>query len=647
MRLNNYIYFFIIFTYSICSISIGLSFFDSNASPSNWTIYTSAIIFFINISLVLKFKQYISKSNKFKNMSLIFFISYICIIAGAVRANYEYSNRDIWVDEVSQFERSTFQVHGKDITTDAAVEQQPPLHYYLNYLSYKIFKFQKVAPRFITLLYYFFLCFLLPFVSYYFTHSKFITATIPLILVSSYQISFYSIEGRPFLLTVFFGFIYLAILYNRIINSSQESSYNPEEHNHSRLLTISSGILLVLTVSIQPVLLMISVVIPQIIILKKKEFLKLFIDHILIALLTSPVLYIIYTKSKHLNQFKEKLTFPKFIEHFNHNIEELWYFTYNFNKVYLLFLVTIVTLTFIAKKKKEYFARFLVPNLLLPITLIVFMTIFINWNIYHRYYIIINSLMLITLILLAHQFKKNLLGKVFLMIYIGTMAYDTNRSFDAYYSKFQHRISNEQVYTFFSQFTKANDVALFLNFNYLGQWRGDYWVANKFYYGDKFKKAILLKKNIMNDTIPFIDPKLIKAGDSPIDVFILQRFNWNKVFLHRSYQEFGLQYVRNFKNDYNIFKVTIDSIKQWKTILRNIKQKVPEHFRFSTLEALIYYAVKERNQSEFEALIEEYKNTDPYPEDMTDFKNNGYILDMKAEKLKRVKSMRESWIRGY
>ena len=647
MLINYYIQIILFFTYTLFTISLSLSFFDDKASPSIWTYYTTILALlgftiFTYKTIRLKLKDF-----KNKNLSSVLLISSVCLLVGSLNAYTQYSKRDIWIDEVSQFERSSLQAHENDITINAAIEQQPPLHYYLNYLSYKIFGNTKIAPRFFSIVFYLLFCFVTPIFAFLITGSILNSALSSLLVLASYHLTFYSIEGRPFILAAFFGFIYLISIFNRIELLSRNEKVSPLLDTSSRINTIASAVLLALTISIQPALLMLVVVLPQIFSSTKKNFIKIFSEHALVAFLLSPIFFIIYKKSVEMNQFREQISVSSLIANLKTNTVELWYFLISTNITYLFLIMIIFILFTKSKDRLRYTAQIVLPNILLPTSILVFMTIFINWGVYHRYYIIMSSLTLVSIIYLLREFKVNNPTNKFIYIFLLLLTFDLGQTIDSKYSKFQELIPTEKIYRFLSKNAKKDDLALFLNFTLLGQWRGDYWVAQNIYYTEEKRTAKLLKKSLGNDSIPYISKSDLNRSQEPTSIYLLQRLNWNKVQLTNLYKKLNLEYLGSFNKDYFIFKKTIRSINEWKIFLRDIIKNVDREFRFAPLEALIFYSISEKNEQEFQLLMKEYVTTKAHPKEGSNYEKSEYILNMENEKAKRIKLLNEAWINGY
>ncbi len=647
MLINYYIQIVLFFAYTLFTISLGLSFFDDKSSPSIWTCYTSILALLSFTILAYKTTRLKLKDFKYKNLSSVLLISFVCLLAGSLNAYNQYSKRDIWIDEISQFERASLQAHESDITINAAVEQQPPLHYYLNYLSFKTFDNTKIAPRFFSIVFYLLFCFVTPIFAFLITGSILNSALSSLLVLASYHLTFYSIEGRPFILAAFFGFIYLISIFNRIELLSRNEKVSPLLDTSSRINTIASAVLLALTISIQPALLMLVVVLPQIFSSTKKNFIKIFSEHALVAFLLSPIFFIIYKKSVEMNQFREQISVSSLIANLKTNTVELWYFLISTNITYLFLIMIIFILFTKSKDRLRYTAQIVLPNILLPTSILVFMTIFINWGVYHRYYIIMSSLTLVSIIYLLREFKVNNPTNKFIYIFLLLLTFDLGQTIDSKYSKFQELIPTEKIYRFLSKNAKKDDLALFLNFTLLGQWRGDYWVAQNIYYTEEKRTAKLLKKSLGNDSIPYISKSDLNRSQEPTSIYLLQRLNWNKVQLTNLYKKLNLEYLGSFNKDYFIFKKTIRSINEWKIFLRDIIKNVDREFRFAPLEALIFYSISEKNEQEFQLLMKEYVTTKAHPKEGSNYEKSEYILNMENEKAKRIKLLNEAWINGY
>jgi hypothetical protein len=371
-----------------------------------------------------------------------------------------------------------------------------------------------------------------------------------------------------------------------------------------------------------------------------KNYLK---THIFAALAISPYIYLIYSESSKVGKIKKSLSFSQYKDSVIENIQLYLEFLYTYNKTYLTLAILSLLFCLIIKKRKKILAIVVLPLVLFPLINISVLVYAINWTIWERYSIATNSL---TLVMSVYLFQMISPKKLLVSFYLTTLCivgtYDFYTSQTNTDKKFQYSIRTSKMYESISRLSTSNDdLAIFLNFNYLGRWRGDYWVAKEIYYDESMSNARLISTQIKTGSIPYIPPREFKTSKKR-RVFLVQRDTWTFYKLS-SISQIEAHDNTSTKGDYSIYSVSVSSVAEWKVFLELIVKKMPEFYRHSIYEALIYYAAAENNSEDFELYISEYSKLNPKAKHDKRYNENGFTIDLAARLKSNIDYFHQVW----
>jgi hypothetical protein len=183
---------------------------------------------------------------------------------------------------------------------------------------------------------------------------------------------------------------------------------------------------------------------------------------------------------------------------------------------------------------------------------------------------------------------------------------------------------------------------MYLNFNYLGRWRGDYWVAKEFYYNNNIHNAELTGTYINVGSIPYIPHRYFKDKKNK-NIYLLQRKSWT-AFSLKKVKELKDLTTQEISSDYQLFQLNINTIDEWKNFLITLKNQLPESLRFSIYETLIYYAAIEQNKLLFDKLLDEYEKLNPKPINEYYYEVNPFKLDFTTIIKENSDYFKQNWI---
>jgi len=626
----------IVFTYlSFILLSLTVALIQNGSTMTGYTYLYLATSIALVIGLISNYK-----SETFTKVRLplrLWLIILITIVGSALIVIKEHTGRGIWVDEYSQFHQVSF-VHNDyihDISVIAAGEQQPPFHYILSYLSYKTFGMTEIGVRFFSIITFFIICFSVPLMSFLLTKSLTISLVSSIFILSNFDLTFYSVEARPFIMVLLWSILYLFYYVSEGYSSRKlQSSF----------LSLSLIFFAATSTSIQPISLMVALFLIKIILSKRQQIFNFFRDHALIALVTSPFFYLIYRESSSLGKIKNISPLTTLLSKYIDNILSLSDLLYIQNKtLYLVIIVSFLVIFIKEGNKKVKIGSFLLLPLFI-LTNILILSYSVNWSIWPRYSMIINSISLIVLIKsLSNIAEKKLFLYTIIALLLSTFTLDLNHYYYSTFTQFQNQLKTKEMYKYLGEKTNETDIAIFMNFNFLGRWRGAHWVAKEIYYNFSNSKINnLLDEYMEDDSIPFIPAQYLSDKTTPTNVYILQRKTWTHFSLKNIKDSKVLEQVEEFGNDYTLYKIRVKGIEDYKKKLISIYAEIPEPFRFSILEALILYSVSENNTNDFEKLIADYNDLDPQKDMLEIYNENPFqrnLIEIKNRKIKYMKDL--------
>jgi len=515
-----------------------------------------------------------------------YLIASVSIALGVLIVCNQLQSRGIWVDEYTQFKASTSINNISTIIDRAAYEHQPAYSYVFSHLSYKLFGNHEIAVRLFAICSFLATLFLFPIIIAIIYKNKLYTFLAALTLLSLTQLKFFSIEARPFILICLFAILYILSL------------KEARGHKGPILSLCSTTFLLAMTSSIQTVLLPISITLVMLVqsIRNLKAIKRILLPQILAAIIMIPFIVVIYKASVATDNIKDSISLAEYLSSLKHI--SVAYLKDIFLESWLLCLGIILSITSIPSRKKLTITRSIVPFLVI---MFLFFTYYINWNFYTRYLILLNILILFSLFEILKASSKKLSYLVIMLVLIAVTrdlySFKTISS-----SRFQASIKTRELHQYLNINASNNDFVIMLNFNNIGHWR-----AHSF-----FSKEIYAKNSSVNyietgfgaGSVPLIPKDKFTKESSK--VFIIQRMNWNKVPIKSILKKSEILEERTLGTDFNIYKTNINSLEKWKDFIARAYKAVPQEYKHSPLETLIFYTIREKNPEKFKEYVEQY-----------------------------------------
>jgi hypothetical protein len=230
-----------------------------------------------------------------------------------------------------------------------------------------------------------------------------------------------------------------------------------------------------------------------------------------------------------------------------------------------------------------------------------FFTYYINWSFYTRYLILLNIVVLLSFFEILKVSPKKLTYFIVVLILIAS-ARDLYRFKLIANNKFQTSIKTRELHQYLNANASKNDFAIMLNFNNIGYWRAHSFFSKEIY--AKVGSINYIYTGFGSDSVPLI-PKERFTTDNP-SVFIIQRMNWNKISIKTILKKSEILEEKKLGTDFNIYKTNINSLKKWKSFIHRAYEAVPIEYKYSPLETLIFYAIREKNPEDFKKYVAQY-----------------------------------------
>ena len=552
-------------------------------------------------------------------------------------------------------------VYGENTIQEAYQQQQPPLDYYFSSFSHSLFGANKFALRFHAMLFYLLLCLILPLGLWFFCSSLWISGVGAFLFLFNDVIYSNSINGRPLSVALLTGFLFL-FFWLSYCNKREE------DQKLSLFPVVSSQYLFVMSIGVQPVIFVVTLFLSSFWLLikgKKEIFKKLFFSNIVTLILTAPIYFKIYEYMIKMNKFKtvSAKSFSSYISNFDMAwmFEKYVLFFYKEMPLFFLTLALIFIFSLIIKK------RMITNLIIISSTLLIFPLIFdplfqvgSKWNIVNRYIIVFSLFLILFVVLVLKEikimvnekenqskdeknqkisrlfFKKMKFLKIIRIVPLFVL-FVLEGGFQA--SKilkkekpFDHYTDNsaKQVYDYLAILGSSKDLVLHFSLSYFGCPRDDLdfnpkgvlfhsshshpQIINHYYCltTHRFCDLVYIIDDLEKFTettntklfLVVVDPKM-RGNHYDITYSILSQ-------MIRPSQKFGKYYVFEL-----IFSPDFDKKTQYLQFLSRLLEKTPETHRSSLYETLIYYAYKDKRRADFDRLLEEYRNTQAFLDEIS------------------------------
>ncbi len=339
----------------------GLSFITYSASNFVFNIFDIYFLLCLLLCCPLLFTGGEDKSHgdsSLNTKNVLFFT----LVYFAVRL-MKFNEMNIWIDEYSQYRRSL----SRDLYQSAFAESQPPLDYLFTFLSVQLFGAKAFALKVGPLLWGYLSLFALFFMGQTLKVSKKINLLMTTLYLGHPLIIGYHLEGRPYSLALFLGFL----CFNAHLSFKKNKT--------SPLHLLSANILFLLSIGLQPVVFIISTFLSFVLILPHKKRTYTLVNFFSLLLVIPLYLWLISKNSNGFHGDNDTLIFS-----FN--------FTTRFFEEGLLFLkgsllytgIFVISLLYSKHKFKKNLPSFIPLFLFILLNFIIFSTL-IKWNFHLRY----------------------------------------------------------------------------------------------------------------------------------------------------------------------------------------------------------------------------------------------------------------------
>lgn len=643
---------FLSFFLLYCSIvSIYLSFLKNQQFDFRSVFFTLTLVslflfsvrqFYQIIFLPKIFINGLKKIKKNKKLSILLIICFLNLIIGFYGVYSQYP-RTPHNGEIYQ----SFSVfRSNNAMRESYRQQQPPLDYYFSSFSNQLLGKSKFAIRFHSMMFYLLLSFILPLLLYFFCPSFLALGFGAFLFSLNHVVRLNSVNGRPLSLALLTGFLFLFFY----MFYCKDDNY---KKNNSLFPVIASQYLFVMSIGFQPVVFIISLFISSFYLLfqnRKTVFKKLFLSHIVTALLSLPFYIKMYSFGRGAYKFKK----PSFnnINSYMENYDILDLLKKYFYPFYeqltpflLLLLCGLVVVIFIRKKIPGLIFQIGIALIIFPLFFDFLFKMIMNWNVFNRYFIVW-SLFLIFFFVMAFyeisQYLKRKKWKIrFLLIpvsvlflwnsYSQILAINQESRFRAPYRD----DSVKKTYDYLKEKGGPKDIYFEISLVQPPVYREDPLNNLKFFFYDP--KVHPIKGNYQltitetppffyeqtGDKIYYINWKQIPKTKNQKIFFIAvndQTDAGNKTpsILSRLLQEKRIGRLSIFKW---ILKGK-NREKEYKEFLSNLIEQTPPKYRASLYETLLYYACKNKNRIYSAQLLREYKALEFFLDKQTGYGSN-------------------------
>lgn len=381
----------------------------------------------------------------------------------------------LWLDEYIEYQQAFL---WSDLVQQAALVQQPPLGLLFRRLGLIFFGTTEFGLRVSSV----FFSGLFGLINYVwikdFSQNRLYSLLGSLFVGLNYWLLAYSIEARPYTISLFFCALFLYFLTDHLTRPNDSKKIN--------LYLTTSAVLWLLSISMQPLLfisLLIAMSLFVALVKKTPKWLSLFFSLMLSFIIYLPFLYLIVKKSTEYLRpsfLDTTLLWPRFIEDF-------WFIHTLFvpNKVYLIIIFLMLSFFIAAclfnkKSKKIYLTLGATVGLYLFITLFSFY-LKINWGLSHRY--LLTVLVLVYYLFLFSFFSLVLKRavKTFILLTLVSLS-----CFSIFSSDIIKPINHDWrgLYTLMQNKATTQSRAYVFSFESPGRWHEEVFVAPEFYLKD-------------------------------------------------------------------------------------------------------------------------------------------------------------------
>lgn len=579
-------------------------------------------------------KVHFFKKNKWLVILLI--ICFVSFLFGLFNVYTQYT-RGTFVDELTQFLRS---VKLSSVLEAASMEQQPPLDYYFSAFVSELWDQQsKFSLRFHAMIFYLLLSFMIPMGLYRFCSSFAISIAGTILFLINHVIYLHSVYARPLSLALLTGFLFLFFYL----------SYCDNKHNVKKPLfpVIASQYLFVMSIGLQPVVLILSLFLSSFWLLfenKKHIFKRLLLSHFMTALLALPIYLNMMFISYDLHKFN-LFSFETIIRYFNNLDVPLLFKNYffPFYEQMILFLLLLcfmlVVMISIRKKISTLIAIMLTALILFPLIYDMIFHIIIKWPFFNEWYFIVLSLPLILFVIISLK-EINLYMKqkrlripcltliTLLFFYTSYLQIVSIKSETRYHFPYMEN-NIEEIYAYLREKGKPNDIAMDFSLNNILDTYGSDVYLNRFlFYKPKLHPKVISRRylpiklkyksaNKRTFGTYYINPKLFQNGNQKL--FLITADIEDRVMTRKAHSVLSSFMTGQKFGSYIVFELkfkTSNKEKEYMGFLYSLLEKTPKEQSTILYETLLYYACEQANARVFQRLLKEYRELEPYFQDM-------------------------------
>ena len=430
---------------------------------------------------------------------------------------------------------------------------------------------------------------------------------------------------------------------------------------------ICSQYLFIFSIGLQPVIFTITLFLSSfwLFFYSQKEILKkLLLSHIITAILCCPIYFKILTFGKSAKKFKE-ISFSSILHYFRElSLFDLMqkYLLVFYSKMSLSFLLLILAWILLTALKKQR------PNkktLLLLSSVFIFPLLFdfifqvgIHYKMEFHYFIIFSLILIFLFIFICQDLNKHLKYKknyfyilsAFLVLFftnawLQTLKINQSIKFFKFYSGYKV----DQIYDYLKKKGCPEDFAIEIRLMPVLAPRFSYIKNQRILFYDPKKHPALINYFKKYTTSPpffyeedsfsiyYIDWNK-NSHDKNQQVFFITRKDKISVERHEnaSYQILSQFLPEKLIGNFAIFTLTLSSQnkeEEYIRFLQQVKDKTAKRYQSSLLETLIYYSYKKKKKSEFNKLLQEYREINSYQPEYVKI----YKYPSRFDHLRRVK----------
>lgn len=613
-----------------------------------FTLIAFTLTMFHQIYKFFQEKLHLSWKNFFKchtadkkNIITLILIVVLTVITAYTHVHSQYP-RGLHVAELAQYGSS----ESKDVIKSAWVQQQVPLDYYFHAFTHSLFERGKLAVRFHAISFYLILSFILPIGIWFLSSSLWVTGIGSLLFLANHSITLHSVDGRPLSLVLLTGFLFL--FFYLLFFMKEEKKTNIL--NIELLSILASQYLFVMSIGLQPVILVISLFLSSFLLFNKKRevFKSLFLTHCATGILSLPF----YTKMISFGESSHKFSavtwgkLASYIKNFNIGLVFQTYFFPFYEQLKYFFFYLVVgafTLMIFKRKKSDVILTLILTSTIFTLIFDLIFTSFINWWSNKWYFIVLGPLPIFLATFILKDFltftNSSPSGKKFKkpMILIIVTLFSWNLYSQFAYMKKESQYwypymddSIEQVYDYVKEHGTPDDFLVQLSFTQLPFARSSYfgWVMesilrNEYEHPKVISYTIEITKTppffheLTKEIIPFIDWEKDSKQKEQKVFFVAQ---------HDTTYDHAYLVLSSFMEKVRIGRFSIfewvfrggNKEEKYKEFLAMLIEKTPHKYRAALYEILLYYACKNGNDKKFNSLLEDYRKLEPYLDEIVD-----------------------------